>query len=211
MALVRDGAKVAVYLNGKPAPEISGEAAPAPAAQPGSIFIGGRSDRTATLEGKIAEAALYARALPAEELTKHYRAAAVAQSGVAAPFVYVCQDAGAGGYEAFPDVCRLSDGRLIAVFYAGYGHVSMPCPRLPKGGRICYCTSADEGHTWTKAEVLYDGPDDDRDPSIVQLKNGQVICNFFSLKLGPNGKGWIGLGSWMVTSDDLGKTWSAPR
>jgi len=25
----------------------------------------------------------------------------------------------AGGYEAFPDVCRLSDGRLMAVFYAG--------------------------------------------------------------------------------------------
>lgn len=28
-------------------------------------------------------------------------------------FVYVCQDAGAGGYEAFPDVCRLQDGRLM--------------------------------------------------------------------------------------------------
>ncbi|HOI44868.1 MAG TPA: hypothetical protein PLX50_04585, partial [Candidatus Aminicenantes bacterium] len=26
-------------------------------------------------------------------------------------FVYVCRDAGAGGYEAFPDVCRLRDGR----------------------------------------------------------------------------------------------------
>ncbi|MBN2308512.1 MAG: DUF1080 domain-containing protein, partial [Candidatus Hydrogenedentes bacterium] len=26
-------------------------------------------------------------------------------------FVHVCTDAGAGGYEAFPDVCRLSDGR----------------------------------------------------------------------------------------------------
>lgn len=25
-------------------------------------------------------------------------------------FVFVCQDAGAGGYEAFPDVCRLTDG-----------------------------------------------------------------------------------------------------
>jgi hypothetical protein len=127
-------------------------------------------------------------------------------------FAYVCRDAGAGGYQAFPDVCRLSDGRLMVVFYAGYGHVSMPCPQLPKGGRICFCTSADEGHTWSKAELLYDGPDDDRDPSIVQLKNGRLICNFFSLrKAPPPGNSWIGLGTWIVTSDDLGKTWSPPR
>jgi len=37
------------------------------------------------------------------------------------------RDAGAGGYEAFPDVCRLSDGRLMAVFYAGY---EVECPYL---------------------------------------------------------------------------------
>lgn len=127
-------------------------------------------------------------------------------------FVYVCRDAGAGGYQAFPDVCRLRDGRLMCVFYAGYGHVAMPNAQLPKGGRLSYCTSDDEGHTWSKAETLYDGPDDDRDPSIVQLKNGLLICNFFSLRQGTeSGKPWIGLGTWLVTSDDLGKTWSEPR
>lgn len=129
--------------------------------------------------------------------------------------VVVCEDAGAGAYEAFPDVCRLNDGRLMAVFYAGYGHVSLPNERLPKGGRIAYCTSNDEGRTWSDAQTLYDGPDDDRDPSIVQLKNGTLICNFFSLrKLDPppkSGKKWRGLGTWIVTSDDLGKTWSPPR
>lgn len=127
-------------------------------------------------------------------------------------FRYVCEDAAAGGYEAFPDVCRLSDGRLMAVFYAGYGHVALPNAQLPKGGRICYCTSADEGHTWSKAEVLYDGPDDDRDPSIVQLKDGRLVCNFFSLRKA-EGKSppWIGLGTWMVTSTDLGRTWSPPQ
>jgi hypothetical protein len=138
-----------------------------------------------------------------------------AQGKLAVPppmFVYVCEDAGAGGYEAFPDVCRLSDGRLMAVFYAGYGHVAMPNAQLPKGGRICCCTSSDEGHTWTKAQVLYDSPDDDRDPSIVQLKSGQVVCNFFSLrKSEKSNPPWIGLGSWIVTSDDLGKTWSPAR
>jgi len=127
-------------------------------------------------------------------------------------FVYVCRDAGAGAYEAFPDVCRLSDGRLMAVFYAGYGHVAMPNEQLPKGGRICFCTSSDEGRTWTEAEVLYDGPDDDRDPSIVQLEDSRLICNFFSLRKSDKpGKRWTGLGTWMVVSDDLGKTWSEPR
>jgi len=127
-------------------------------------------------------------------------------------FTHVCRDAGAGGYEAFPDVCRLSDGRLIAVFYAGYGHVSLPNGQLPKGGRICYCTSTDEGHTWSKAEVLFDSPDDDRDPSIFQLSNGQLICNFFSLRKAiETGRRWIGLGTWIVVSDNLGKTWSPPR
>ena len=127
-------------------------------------------------------------------------------------FVHVCTDAGAGGYEAFPDVCRLSDGRLMCVFYAGYGHVALPNEQLPKGGRIAYCTSADEGRTWSPAQVVYDGPDDDRDPSIVQLKSGRLICNFFSLRKAEGQQPpWTGLGSWMVYSEDLGKTWSEPR
>jgi len=125
---------------------------------------------------------------------------------------YVCRDAGAGGYQAFPDICRLQDGRLMAVFYAGYGHVSLPNVKLPKGGRISYCTSNDEGSSWSKAETLYDGPEDDRDPSIVQLKNGQLICSFFQLRkqTEPDEK-FIGLGTWIIASADLGKTWSEPR
>ena len=127
-------------------------------------------------------------------------------------YVHVCTDAGAGGYEAFPDVCRLSDDRLMAVFYAGYGHISLPNDQLPRGGRVCYCTSDDEGHTWSAAKVLYDGPDDDRDPSIVQLASGRLICNFFSLRKSDQaGQQLTGLGSWMVASDDLGQTWSAPQ
>jgi len=33
---------------------------------------------------------------------------------------------GGRAYEAFPDVCRLSDGRLMCVFYAAYDHVGLP-------------------------------------------------------------------------------------
>ena len=127
-------------------------------------------------------------------------------------FVYVCEDGGAGGYEAFPDVCRLQDGRLMAVFYAGYTHVSLPCERLPRGGRIDYCMSDDEGRTWSRPKTLYDGPHDDRDPSIVQLKSGRLVCNFFSLaKSEDSRQNWVGQGTWMVTSDDLGRNWSQPR
>ena len=125
-------------------------------------------------------------------------------------FVYVCEDAGAGAYEAFPDVCRLQDGRLLCVFYAGWEHVSLPDDAHPKGGRVSGCYSSDEGRTWSAAETIYDGPDDDRDPSVVQLPDGTILCNFFSLRKTGDRK-WDGLGSWLVESRDNGKTWSAAR
>jgi sialidase-1 len=127
------------------------------------------------------------------------------------PFIRVVSDAGAGGYEAFPDVCRLQDGRLLCVFYAGYDHISLPNERFRMGGRICISVSKDEGLTWSPAKILYDGPYDDRDPSIVQLDNGRLVCNFFSLKPvdGTNG-GYVGLGTSIMTSDDLGLNWSKP-
>ncbi|MCX6561183.1 MAG: exo-alpha-sialidase [Candidatus Aminicenantes bacterium] len=127
-------------------------------------------------------------------------------------FAFVCHDAGAGGYEAFPDVCRLRDGRLMSVFYAGYDHVSLPTAAWPKGGRIAACFSSDEGRTWSKPSAVFDGPDDDRDPSIVQLASGRLLCNFFTLRAKPGDpKAWDGLGTWLVESDDLGRTWSSPR
>jgi len=128
------------------------------------------------------------------------------------PFVIVCQDGGAGGYEAFPDICRGKDGQLLCVFYAGYGHISLPKPESPRGGRICYCTSADEGKTWSPPRLLFDGDHDDRDPSIAQLKDGRLLCNFFSLAK-PDGPGasYVGLGSFLVISSDGGQTWSGPQ
>ncbi len=127
-------------------------------------------------------------------------------------YVFVCTDAGAGAYEAFPDVCRLKDGRLMCVFYAGYGHVALPNEQLPKGGRISYCTSDDEGKTWSDAKVLYDGPNDDRDPSITQLKDGRLLCIFFSLERNPGpGRFYRGLGTFLIESNDAGETWSEAR
>lgn len=126
-------------------------------------------------------------------------------------------------YQAFPDVCRLKNGDLLAVFYAGYGHVSLPAGDLPLGGRICMTRSLDDGHTWSAPEVLFDDADDNRDPHIAQLDDGTVVCTFFSFGLKPNTpilnssadfswKTWQSLsdgrGTEIVFSHDNGHTWN---
>ena len=86
----------------------------------------------------------------------------------------------AGTYQAFPDACRLKNGDIMCVFYAGYGHVALPSADYPKGGKICYLLTSDEGATWTKPAVLFDDEDDNRDAHIAQLDDGSLICTFFS-------------------------------
>ena len=73
VALVRDGKKVTVYLNGKE--EIAGEAESTVPPKCGQIFFGGRNDKFAGLEGRMDEAAIYNRALPAKEIADHFAAA----------------------------------------------------------------------------------------------------------------------------------------
>ena len=111
-------------------------------------------------------------------------------------------------YVAFPDVCRLNDGRLMAVYYVGYSHVSTPTAGHPTGGRIAYSFSFDEGQTWTGLKTLADTPLDDRDPSIVQLPNGRILCNFFAL--GTDSYGNTLLLTELTESSDYGETWSEP-
>jgi hypothetical protein len=71
VALVRDGETARVYLNGKL--EIEGTLAAHDAT--GDIFLGGRCDNFANLEGKLDEAAIFDRALKSEEIQKHYQSA----------------------------------------------------------------------------------------------------------------------------------------
>ena len=77
---MRDGKKVRVYLNGKPEPEIAGELALAPNTARGEWLFAGSNDNSFNLEGKMSEAALYARALTAKEVKRHYDAAGVSPS-----------------------------------------------------------------------------------------------------------------------------------
>jgi sialidase-1 len=123
---------------------------------------------------------------------------------VSPTFTYVATDGGAGGYEAFPDVTRLADGRLMTAFYEGYTHISPPTETHPNGGRVMYATSSNEGASWSAPSVLYDTPQDDRDPSITQLADGRLLSTYFTYNGG-------GLGTYIVESSNGGATWSAPR
>jgi len=121
------------------------------------------------------------------------------------PYKVISRGEAAGSYQAFPDACRLQNGDIMAVFYGGYGHVSLPNDDWPKGGRICMVRSSDEGRTWTEPEILFDDDIDNRDPHIAQMSDGTLICSFFSLK--PKDKRWELIGTQIVTSTDGGKTW----
>lgn len=123
---------------------------------------------------------------------------------VSSSYGNVATDAGGGSYEAFPDVTRLNDGRLMSVFYEGYTHISTPNTTYPNGGRIAYATSSDEGRTWNAAKTLCDTPQDDRDPSITQLPNGKLLCTYFTYANGQT------QGVYLTQSSDLGTTWSSP-
>lgn len=117
----------------------------------------------------------------------------------------IVTDACAGGYQAFPDICRLKNGNLLCVFYAGYGHVSQPNEKQPHGGRICAVRSTDEGQTWSASRTVVDTPEDDRDPSVCCLPDGTLLCNFFTY--GKNTE----CDTCLTRSSDGGQTWSAPE
>ncbi len=127
----------------------------------------------------------------------------------------LCADAGAGGYQAFPDVCRCANGDLLCVLYAGYDHVSLPTAALPKGARVCAVRSRDEGLTWGTAQVVADTPWDDRDPSITCLRDGTLICNWFTYYGHPENARPNAPAAykelWLCFSRDDGHTWTEPQ
>ncbi len=80
VVLVREGSRVAVYLNGHPEPEISGTAA---VEQSKSVFIAGDAARMAAFEGKMDEVAVYGHALSPGEIQNHYQRAGVSSGAIA--------------------------------------------------------------------------------------------------------------------------------
>ncbi len=98
----------------------------------------------------------------------------IGASAASAQHQIICSGAAAGGYAAFPDLCRLPNGELFCVFYSGYGHASTPNDKWPKGGRIMAVRSSDNGQTWSKPAIAIDTDQDDHDPSVACLKDGTL-------------------------------------
>ena len=71
VVLVRQGPRVAVYLNGATEPELEGEIPSGCAAEETSLFVGGRSDNRFNFEGKICQVAAYDRALTPGQAAPH--------------------------------------------------------------------------------------------------------------------------------------------
>ena len=120
------------------------------------------------------------------------------------PFQVISRGEASGPYQAFPDACRMQNGDIIAVFYAGYGHVSLPNAEWPKGGRICTVRSSDEGRTWSEPRILFDDDLDNRDPHIAQISDGTLICTYFDYW---TVEGKTRYRTMAVRSTDGGQTW----
>ena len=55
-------------------------------------------------------------------------------------------------------------------------------------GRIMAVRSSDNGQRWSKALVVMDTNQDDRDPSVACLKDGTLLLNWFTLQPTPTNK-----------------------
>jgi sialidase-1 len=135
------------------------------------------------------------------------------------------------GYFGWPTVAKLDNGTLV-VSSSGLrsGHV---CP----WGKTVLNFSTDEGRTWSPPRVINNSPLDDRDSGIVDLGGGHLLVSWFTADNRNNLKEewlrkWLGneevnswedtlnaitddiaskyLGSWIMLSDDYGKTWGKP-
>ncbi|MBM3734678.1 MAG: exo-alpha-sialidase [Acidobacteria bacterium] len=111
----------------------------------------------------------------------------------------------------FPVLVQLKDNSLLAVLRGGGPHVG-------KGGRLDLIHSRDAGKSWSKPRLLVDGPEDDRNPALGQLRDGTVIAAFAILSgYGADGKlarersKRIFEGVYVTQSKDGGKTWSKPE
>jgi len=102
----------------------------------------------------------------------------------------------------FPDIVRLADGRLLATWREGPGHVD-------SDGRIRVTDSADDGLTWSEPRTAADGPFDDRDPKLAVLADGTVLLSFFVLEWATRPR-HTSHGTHVCRSTDGGLTWSEP-
>ncbi len=129
------------------------------------------------------------------------------------PYTVVCSDAGRGGYQAFPGLCRLDNGDLLSIYYAGWGHVSRPegDGTRSTGGAIAMSRSTDGGKTWGASQIVMDTIYDDRDPAVWQADDGSVMISTIAAdwpSLQPPYDNWCRI--YTARSTDGGQTFSQP-
>lgn len=115
-----------------------------------------------------------------------------------------------GGY--FPVLIRLKNRDLMAVLRGGAPHIGVK-------GRLDIVTSKDDGKTWLTPQTVVDGPEDDRNPALGQLKNGDIILAYAilhgydssGLKLSTSPTERRAEGVYVMRSSDGGKTWTKPE
>ena len=129
------------------------------------------------------------------------------------------------GYFGWPTLAKMDDGTLVAAA-SGFRNEHV-CPF----GRNVFCTSSDEGRSWTAMRVVNDSPLDDRDTGAVCLGGGKLLLSWFTTDnraradrakpdvidiwqtgfariTDDNIARWTG--AWICTSDDAGESWHAP-
>ena len=128
-------------------------------------------------------------------------------------FVTVCADGGAGAYEAFPDVCRLADGRLQCVFFDNAGAyldaetdvielkdgTLFAALRGGKGAPMHSSRSSDRGRSWQQSEPMgFVG----HCPYLHRAADGALVLAYRQPVKGPT------YGTALRVSFDEAKTWS---
>ncbi len=127
VALVCDGISLTVYLNGRHEPEL---AVPLTAALPDAeaeLILGNSGDGQQPFEGKIDELAVYDRALPAEEIARHYQAAAEVTTSEQTPWMELFDGRSLAGWKAAEgaEAFAISDGAIVidgppgCIYYVG--------------------------------------------------------------------------------------------
>jgi hypothetical protein len=77
VVLAREGDKFRAHLNGQADPDFAGQTNAPLSGNRSTMFFGGREDNEDSLEGKLSDVAFYDRALSADEVAEHYKAALV--------------------------------------------------------------------------------------------------------------------------------------
>src|SRR5262249_1569151 len=88
------------------------------------------------------------------------------------PTAIVAQEPAGASEPRFPDALRLRDGRLLVVYHYADAHTQA-------NGVIRAVTSDDGGQTWSEPYTVVQNDHDNRDPKIVQLRDGTILLTSF--------------------------------